>query len=99
MKEGRLEGLLLVSSCVVAAEMRQEVGGEPGEMVWGHMVKGLVRRLSVPTSQSLGIADSEVCHGKALPVTAGPVTLEEGASNELGVWKYLLFLCALFGFF
>lgn len=68
-------------------------------MVWGQMVKGLVRRLSVPTSKGLGIADSNVCHGKALPVRAGPVTLEDGASNELGVWKYLLFLWALFGLF
>lgn len=77
------------------------MGGEPREMVWGQMVKGLVRRLSVPTSQDLSIADSNICHEKALPVRGGPVTLEEGASNESGVWKYLLYkyLCALFGLF
>ena len=74
------------------------MGGEPGEMVWGQRGKGLLMRLSVPTSQGLG-ADCDVCHEKALPVTAGSATLEEGTSNRSGGWKYLLFVCALLGMF
>lgn len=96
-ERGRFEGLLLVSRCVWLQLKWDKRWDGPEEMVWSQTAKGLGRRLSVPTSQGLGVADYDVCHGKALTGRGGPVTLEEGASKESGVWKYLLFLCALFG--